>query len=117
MTQRKEKIRQEVDKTLSLLDQVDRISPSPWFQQRLQARIEGLESTPTRSGHSIWRLPWLKPALFSVILVLNLGTFWQVIGSNGSDQDSHQQYVENLASDYGMTYSDSFFGVSEAYKE
>jgi hypothetical protein len=117
MKHRKQHIEQEVEKTLTCLDQAERLEPSPWFAARLQARIDALESEPGRTGLSIWTRLFMKPALLALMVVLNLATLFMAMQPNGNGQETRMQNVASLASDYGITYTDAFFGISEQYEE
>ena len=65
---KKEKIEQEVEKTLAMFDKKTDLKPNPYFYTRVKQRIEE-KRKPKYSVAAI-----LKPAFFTMLLVLNVTT-------------------------------------------
>lgn len=89
-------IRQEVQKTLDLLDQPDRLPPNPYFFTRVQARIESA-NVKNRRFSNIWR-----PVIVSAMLLLNIGSAYWYLGGSSEIVTSHQDLVQSLAGDLNM---------------
>jgi len=110
MTDRDAKIRQNVEKTLEAFTQTKRVTPDPWFHQRVMAKIQSCPSSAP-SPWSLFCLQLLKPALLIVMVVLNL-TF-VVKAYQQSSQQVHADYVASLVSDYGYANMDDMFTVND----
>ncbi len=92
---RKEKIEQEIKKTLEQFDSAERLPPNPYFYTRVQARME-----ESRRQHRIISAV-LKPALFTILVAINLSTaVWYLGGSDQISQaDTRAELTEVLAGD------------------
>lgn len=92
---KKEKIEQEISKTLEKFDQADNMPPNPYFYTRVQARLE------KKQKHQNVFFAILKPALIIALVVLNVSTaFWYFRGTVQQEQtNSRQELAEILAGD------------------
>ena len=110
MTDREAKIRQNVEKTLAAFGQTERITPDPWFHQRVVAKTQ---SSPTSapSPWSLLSLQLLKPTLLLVMVILNVSFVVKVYQQN--NQEVHADYVSHLVSDYGYANMEDMFAVNE----
>ena len=72
---KKEKIQNEIDKTLNLLDQKESLPPNPYFYTRIKQRLDEKKRKEFSISNS------LKPALFTLLLVLNVTTIVWYTGS------------------------------------
>ncbi|MDX1699102.1 MAG: hypothetical protein R3250_00725 [Melioribacteraceae bacterium] len=95
---RKEKIQNEIDKTLGLLDQKESLPPNPYFYTRIMQRLDEKK----RKEFSFSNI--LKPALFTLLLVLNLTTIvWYTSPEELTDQtESEIALVDVLKSDLNL---------------
>lgn len=69
---RKEKIEQEVQKTLQSFDQVERLKSNPIFYARLKTRIDDLHWKKQKIRGWEFACRVLKPALLLLIIALNI---------------------------------------------
>lgn len=93
----KEKIKNEIEETLSLLEQSESLPPDAFFYTRLQAQLDA-----RRHRRTVFAAV-LKPALLVVLVAVNIGTaFWYI---NGSEQTatSRQELVELLADEFNVS--------------
>ncbi len=92
---KKDKIEQEIRKTLDQFDHAEKLPPNPYFYTRVKARIE--EKNRKQGIFSTI----LKPALLTVLIALNLFTAaWYLGGSDQKEQTgSREQLIEILAGD------------------
>jgi len=92
---KKEKIEQEIQKTLQQFDNAEQLPPNPFFYTRVQARLE-----QSRKQHRIISAV-LKPALFTIVVVINLSTaVWYLDSSDQISQtDTRSELTEILAGD------------------
>lgn len=110
MTDREAKIQQNVEKTLEAFTQTKRITPDPWFCQRVMGKIQSCPAS-TPSLWALFSLQWLKPALLIVMVILNLTLV--VKAYQQSSQEAHANYVASFVSDYGYANMDDMFTVNE----
>ena len=106
---KKEKIEQEIQKTLDLFDSAEKLPRNPYFYTRLQARLD--ERRRKRSIYSAI----LKPALLTVLVVVNLGTaFWYMSGGEQQYQtDSREELIDILAGDLNLDNQESDLFIIE----
>lgn len=92
---KKEKIEQEIQKTLDQFENPEKLPPNPYFFTRVQARLE-----ETRKQQSVMAAI-LRPALLTVLVAINLGTaFWYFSGDEQQVQiDARQELAEILQDD------------------
>jgi len=92
---KKEKIEQEISKTLEQFDQAEKLPPNPYFYTRVQARLEEKK----RQQNVFFAI--LKPALIIALVAVNMSTaIWYLGGTEQKDQtNSRQELVEILAGD------------------
>lgn len=95
---KQEKIEQEIQRTLSLLDQPQKMPANPWFYVRVKQRLDA----PTRSFSLRWAI--LRPAFLIILLAANLGTaIWYF---NETSTDTRQELIEVLGDELRLN-SDS----------
>lgn len=95
---KKEKIEQEIRKTLDQFEQAVTLPANPYFHTRVRQRLE--EQTKTKRTFSAI----LKPALLMALVVLNLVTAGRYFsGSESSAQtDTRKRLGEILAGDLNL---------------
>ena len=107
-------IAQQVEKTLALLDETDRVTAGPWFHTRLRTKIDAL--TPQTSHKPLWAgFGRLRPALLLLVIVLNLATVFMALRQTGQTSvwnEDRQNELSALATEY-QYYSDS--GLLDTY--
>lgn len=103
---RKERIEQEVIKTLQCFDQMEKIKSSPLFYTRLQAKIRSLEDRHERFAFKIFSLNILRPAFLIFIVVLNLISAIYMLQGNSYQIDDRNEYISELADDYTFRQND-----------
>jgi hypothetical protein len=100
---KKEKIAEQIKKTLGQFEQAEQLSPNPFFYTRVQARIQ-----ERRRKRSIFATI-LRPALLTALIVMNLSTaIWYLSGSDQDGQSGNrQELIEILVSDLNLENSQS----------
>ena len=95
---RKEKIEQEINKTLEQFDQADKLPQNPYFYTRVQARLEEKQ----KQQNVFFAI--LKPALIIALIVVNMSTaIWYLGGAEQQDQiNPRQELAEILADDFEL---------------
>jgi hypothetical protein len=90
----KDRLQDEINRTLQSLDGVEKVGPRPFFHTRLQARLER-EATSAPAGFWAWlRRPQVQWVMLGMILLLNVGAFWYQ-GKNGQSPQAIDR-VEGL---------------------
>ena len=99
---KKTKIKDEIRKTLEQFDQQETLPRDPYFYTRLQAQLDS-----RRQQRRVFSAV-LKPAMFALLLVANVGTAaWYLKGTVSSETNSHQELVELLADEFNVSSSES----------
>lgn len=100
----KDRIEEEVLRTLESLDTIKDIDAGPYFYTRLQARLESSEKVPESwlTRHLLGSR--LAPALLATVVVINVFTAVMVL-QDGSDGQAElrDEYVEAVADEYLLT--------------
>ncbi len=95
---KKEKIEQQINKTLDQFDHAEQLAPNPYFYTRVQARLE--EQNQQRNVFTTI----LKPAFLTTLVAINIATaFWHISGNDQNYQtNSQQELTEILAGDLNL---------------
>ncbi|KAA3615806.1 MAG: hypothetical protein D8M58_16600 [Calditrichaeota bacterium] len=102
---KKEKIEQQINKTLDQFDNAEQLPPNPYFYTRVQAHIDERKNKRTVFAAI------LKPALFTTLVVINLSTaFWYMNADDQLNQvDTREELIELLGSDLNVDNNQSNF--------
>lgn len=94
---RKEKIEQEVQKTLESFDQTERLKSNPFFYTQLKNRIDTLsrQKRKTTGWESAWGV--LKPALLFLIIALNIFSVALFLKNRSSNYSNREQLLNIFA--------------------
>ena len=94
---RKEKIEQEVQKTLECINQAERLKSNPFFYTRLKAKIDDLHSQKQKIRG--WEFAWgvLKPGLLLLIIILNIFTAILFLKNRDNEYSSREQLLDAFA--------------------
>ncbi len=106
---KKEKIEEEIRKTLDVFEQKESLPPNPYFYTRVQQRIR------ERSGSKFTVVGFLKPVLLTILLLINVGTFiWYFNSSEDYHAtESRQELIEILSSDLNLNTNQSNILLAE----
>ena len=95
MNEKKNKINQEVDKTLSSLDDLKRVEASPFmFTRVMQQMEEEKDAAPFTSSWSF------RLAMFSLLILVNGFTLYN--GLNGIQANQRAAQLDAVAEEYGL---------------
>ncbi|MBD3376072.1 hypothetical protein GF406_13630 [candidate division KSB1 bacterium] len=93
---KKDKIDQEVRKTLDLFEHNKDLPANPYFYTRIRQRIFDQKSKPSF-------LTVLKPALFTLLVMANIGTlYWALDARQAGQADPQVQLIDVLATDLNI---------------
>jgi hypothetical protein len=106
---KKEIIEEEIRKTLEVFEQKESLPTNPYFYTRAQQRIK--ESPENNS--MMWR--YLKPALLTILLLINVSTFIWYFNSAGnySAAENQQELIEYLSNDLNLNTNQSNIFLAE----
>lgn len=94
---KQDKIQNEIDKTMGLLDKTESLPPNPYFYTRVKQRL----NEKSRKKHPI--LGILKPVLFTALIALNLTTaIWYINTDANFSEDADLELVDLLKSDLNL---------------
>ena len=99
---KKEKIEQEVQKTLDCFDQSEQLKTNPFFYTRIKAKIEDLESYGKKPNLAdlVWGV--LKPAFLFGIIVINIFTATSFLKNPGDTNTSREQIINTFAQEFSL---------------
>ncbi len=103
MHNRKEHIESQVDETMGLLGQQDRIKAGPWFRSQTHNKLRTAGEAPAPRGS--WGLLLLRPGILMVVVALNIATFWVALNPSIETQDIRDTYLSTMASEYQLLAS------------
>jgi hypothetical protein len=105
----KEKIEEEIRKTLDMFEQKESLPPNPYFYTRVQQRLnEKSENKSIVAGY-------LKPVFLSILLFINVATFvWYFDSSaNYTAANNQEELIEYLSSDLNLNTNQSNIFLAE----
>jgi hypothetical protein len=96
-------IKREVDKTLSMLDSVQRAKAKPFFYTRLKARID---EKAARHGMAAQPFPaWLVLTIIGIALLAILDVYSFSLHASQRTEALKQQELSQFAEQYNLTYT------------
>ena len=100
---KRKKVREEVEKTMSLLDRMQNLEAGPYFYTRVQARLHSKERKKKTilSGFPGARV--LKPALLLLLLMINLISVFVFLKGPGDTavvEKKYRSYASQLVREY-----------------
>jgi len=102
MTQ-KEKIEQEIEKTLGSLDGVKRAEANPYLFTRIKARMNKSTSGPWEKTFSFVSKPLVALAVLALVMAMN---GWAIFGNPDEViEPSNTASVSEIANEYNMVAS------------
>ena len=109
----KRNIQEKINKTLDVLDKVEKIETDPFFYTRLSARLEKQESKPGFDW--LFETPLLKPILVGFVLVVNIISISHFVTAE-STVLTDDEIVEMFNEEYFITQSsDSYSVINEDF--
>lgn len=103
---KRKRVREEVEKTMSLLDRMQNLEASPYFYTRIQAKLSSKEREKKTilSGFPGARV--LRPAFLLLLLMINLISvffFLRGSGDTGLVEKKYRSYASQLVQEYWPT--------------
>ena len=100
MTDKKDRITREIDRTLGCLEEIDTIDPSPFFYSRLAARLESNASIENTFSARFFSMNALKPALIGCLIIINICTAALLSQGTSTETISREESLTTLAEEF-----------------
>ena len=100
---KRKRVREEVEKTMSLLDRMENLEAGPFFYTRVEAKLRSKEREKKIKLPGFLGAGVLKPALLVLLLMINLvSAVFFLVGSKdtGLAEDNYRPYASQLAREY-----------------
>ncbi len=113
---KRKRVQEEVEKTMSLLDRVENLEAGPYFYTRVEARLRQIEREEKTKQPGIFGVRVLKPALLVLLLIVNLfsAVFFLVeSGDTGQAEKKYRSYVSQLVGEYWPSQDTYDISVTE----
>ena len=105
---KKEKIEQEINKTLSNLEKTEPLTPDPYFYSRLKAHLD-----ERHKQQNVFSLI-LKPTLLIALVIINVSTAFWYFNTNGTSQsNARQELLKVLSSDLKLDSGQNTFFLNQ----
>ena len=99
----KERIEQEIEKTIACFEHADKIENDPYFYVRLMAKIRSPKQQRWYLVPWLPRMSLLRPALPIAIVIVNLVTVTLVLKSGSSASENRETRLTALAEQYSLS--------------
>jgi hypothetical protein len=108
----KEQIEQEVQKTLQCFENRTPLESNPFFSTRVLARIRSLEEEQhARSLRKVFSLSYLRPALLTLIIALNVVSAIVIFRGSHNQTTVRDQYLTAFADEYAFNQNEYDFSL------
>jgi len=107
MTENKERIKQEVDRTLEYMEEIDTIDPSPFFYNRIMAHLESPASSEKNFFSRFFSLSALQPALIACFIIINICTLTLFSNGTSARSVSREENLAALAEEFQLIQTDN----------
>jgi hypothetical protein len=109
----RDRVEDEVLKTLEVLDALEDVEPGPYFFARLRANLGSPTEVAEPRLLSVLLGSRLAPTLLALVLVANVFTAVMVLKEDRDSQSEiRNEYVESLANEYLLTGTSSSVDVA-----
>jgi len=107
MTDKKDRIAREIDRTLGCLEEIDTIDPSPFFYSRLAARLESNASIENTLSARFFSMSALKPALIGCFIIINICTAALLSPGTSTKTINREETLTTLAEEFELIQTDN----------
>lgn len=113
---KRNRVRDEVEKTMSLLDRLENLEAGPYFYTRVAAKLRSREREEQIRQPVFWGAGVLKPALLTLLLAVNFisaGLFLLKPGDTGVTGETYRSHAAQLAGEYWPSQDSYVVSVTE----
>ena len=108
-----QRIKEEVEKTISLLDKLEEIGTNPYLFTRIKAELDSKKfKSKKNSVELVFKI--LRPAIIATLLLFNIYSIISFYQSSNSNGLTRQQYLEGLASEYATDSNVDYLSTTDA---
>ena len=100
---KEDRVREEVEKTMSLLDRMENLEAGPYFYTRVEAILRGREKEEKMKQPGIFGVKVLKPAFLALLLLVNLVSavfFLTESKDAGLSEEKYRSHASQLVREY-----------------
>jgi hypothetical protein len=109
---KKQNIKEEVEKTISLLDNVEEIDVNPFLFTKIKAQLDsGVAESGKKSFDWIFKV--LRPAMAAALLLVNIYSVIAFYQSSYANEETRQQYLESIANEYAIDSNFDYLKTSD----
>ena len=108
----KKDINLEIEETLNLLDQHQKVTAKPFFNTRLEARIEKLEAEKSKLSFSFLKRQYMQPILVSTLILINILTLVITHTSKNFSTDTRENELSNIIEFYELDQTEYYILTS-----
>jgi hypothetical protein len=106
------RVKEEVEKTISLLDKIEEIDANPFLFTRIKAELDSKKiKSEKKSVELIFRI--LRPVLIAALILFNVYSVISFYQSSSSNGQTRQQYLESIASEYEMNSGIDYLSTTQ----
>ena len=107
MKKRNEHIEEKVNKTMEILDNMEKVEASPFFHTRLEAKLENQIAEKSFFSFLFSSQFYLKPVLIGLVLLVNIISIsFFVINTNSNSK--HTNEISNLLETYAFDQTEYY---------
>ena len=107
MNGRKQRIEDEVTRTVQLFDELDIIEPGPHFFSGLQTKIKNRQETNRFSVRKLFQPVLLRPVFSGLLIILNLVSVSLLFQDTEYQSRIREEYITELAGEFSLTKNES----------
>lgn len=107
MNKGNEHIEEKVSKTLAFLDNVKKVEASPFFNTRLEAKLESQLESKSFFSFILTLKYNIKPVFVGIILLINIVSA-SIFLTNLNIESNHNSEISNLLETYAFDQADYF---------
>ncbi len=96
-------IQDEINKTLTSLDNIERRKAKPFLYTRIQAKLD--TNYKTESYNWFFDTPILKPALAVLFIAINIFTIWQISIPENTLLSNKEVIINSFTEEYAFNQS------------
>lgn len=108
---KKKKIDEEVEKTLKLMDNVEKLETNPYLYTRIKAQLSENKNTNVQKKESL--AVKLMPAFFVLLVLFNFYSLFDLVtsGSGGDETEFRTEVLQEISSEYMLSQS-SYYPIT-----
>ncbi|OGL48648.1 MAG: hypothetical protein A2161_04440 [Candidatus Schekmanbacteria bacterium RBG_13_48_7] len=107
MNDRKQKIEENVERTLQLFNEIETIEPGPYFYAKLLSKIKNLQKKTRFSMRNFFQTVVLRPAFLVFLVILNIFSASFMFQETENQSQIREKYKIEMASEFSLMSNSS----------